>query len=94
MNTINWTPEELLAYECALDLISARMAICTSRIAREQRNPDRDESLIHQLREERKALLRESESLHVDDHEEILRIKNQYGEIVRLWREAQFVVAA
>lgn len=81
-----WTQDEAIAFECAREVITDMMAICTGRIADETDKEAPDADHLAALRAERSRLAQERAALHVGDHADIARIRTDYGAIVRAWR--------
>lgn len=84
---MEWTQDESIAFECAREVITEMMAICTSQISDESSKATPDADRREQLRIERSKLFRERAALHVADQSGIARIRTNYGAIVRAWRE-------
>lgn len=91
---MEWTQDEAIAFECAREVITDMMAICTSQISDESSKATLDTNRLAQLRIERSKLFRERATLHVADQSDIARIRANYGAIVRAWREGHQAVVA
>jgi hypothetical protein len=81
-----WTQEEAVAFECARECITDMMAICTGRIADESHKEIPDADRLAALRAERSRLAQERASLHVHDHAAVVRIRAEYGAVIRAHR--------
>ncbi|GHU08573.1 hypothetical protein FACS1894158_17910 [Betaproteobacteria bacterium] len=84
-----WTQDEAIAYECAREVITHLRAILTSEIADEERKPEPDAVRLENLRTEWKQLFHERANLHVDSHQELARVRREYGARVRAWMEKE-----
>ena len=84
-----WTQDEAIAYECAREVISDVNAILSSEIAEESAKASPDATRIEQLGAERSRHFQERASLRIHDHDEIARIRTEYGARVRAWRAEQ-----
>ena len=81
-----WTQDEAIAYECACECITDLMGIYTGQIAYEKRKDAPDAEKMGEMRAARTKLAQERAALHVADHTNIVRIRTEYGAIVRAWR--------
>lgn len=91
---MEWTQDEAIAFECAREVITDMMAICTGRIADESGRGNAATDSLAALRAERSRLAQERAALHVTDHDAIARIRKDYGAIVRAWRSEHHAIAA
>jgi len=82
-----WTQDEAIAFECACEAITDMMAIQSGQIAEEAKKAEPDADRVASLRAERSRLYQERLATHVDDHDEVARIRTKYGAIIRAWRE-------
>src|SRR5450830_646254 len=82
-----WTQDQAIAFECAREVITDMMAIKTALIATETEKVNPDSEYLIDLRTKRSKLSIERSGLHVDDDAKIDCIREQYGAIVRSWRE-------
>ena len=89
-----WTQDQAIAFECAREVITDMMAICTGRIADERTKKSPDTELIATLRADRSRLHQERTALHVTDDANVARIRAEYGAIVRAWRAEHHAIAA
>lgn len=89
-----WTQDQAVAFECAREVITDMMAIQTGLIAFESDKVNPDLAYVEALRTKRSKLAMERSDLHVNDDAEIIRIRAEYGAIVRAWREEHHVIAA
>jgi predicted transcriptional regulator len=90
INTIQqWTQDEAVAYECAREVITHLRAILTSEIADEESKPEPDAVRLKSLRTEWERLFHERANLHVDSHQELARVRREYGARVRAWMEKE-----
>ena len=80
-----WTQDEAIAYECAREVITHLRAILTGEIAEENRKEQPDAQKLERLHAESSRLFRERAQLHVKDHEEIARVRAEYGARVRAY---------
>ena len=74
-----WTQDEAIAYECARECITHLMAICTDELHHEAPTDARRV----ELNAERSRLAAELRGLHVHDHADIARIRQDYGHRIR-----------
>lgn len=81
-----WTQDEAIAFECACEAITHLQAILTGQIDEERRKGCPDTERIESLRAERLRLSQERANLHVKDHENVARVRAEYGARVRAWR--------
>lgn len=91
---MEWTQDEAIAFECAREVITDMMAICTGQISDESSKATPDADRLAQLRVDRSKLFYERTALHVADQSDIARIRTNYGAIVRAWREDHHAVVA
>lgn len=77
-----WTQDEAIAYECARECITDLMGIITGDLYDDNASPERR----NELRAERERLAAEQRNLHVHDHAEIARIRQDYGRRIRYRR--------
>lgn len=84
-----WTQNEAIAYECAREVISDVNAILTGEIADESAKPNPDAARIARLSAERTQHFQERANLRIHDHDEIARIRTDYGAEVRERRAQQ-----
>lgn len=89
-----WTQDQAIAFECAREVITDMMAICTGRIAEEAAKEAPDTDRLAALRADRSKLAQERGALHVADHADVARIRAEYGAIVRAWRAEHHAIAA
>ncbi|MBR4876279.1 MAG: hypothetical protein IKU14_01025 [Rhodocyclaceae bacterium] len=80
-----WTQDEAIAYECAREVITHLRAILTGEIDEENRKEQPDAQKLERLHAESSRLFRERAQLHVKDHEEIARVRAEYGARVRAY---------
>ena len=80
-----WTQDEAIAYECAREVITHLRAILTGEIDEENRKEQPDAQKLERLYAESSRLFRERAQLHVKDHEEIARVRAEYGARVRAY---------
>lgn len=78
-----WTQDEAIAYECARECITHMMAICTGEL----HNDAPTEARRAELEAERARLAAELCGLHVHDHADIARIRQDYGQRIRAHME-------
>lgn len=78
-----WTQEESVAFESARECITHLMAICSAQIASGRLTA----AQVDQARGRRSSLAAERAALRVTDHDEIRRIRAEYG---RECSEARF----
>lgn len=78
-----WTQDEAIAYECARECITHMMAICTGEL----HNDAPTEARCAELEAERARLAAELRGLHVHDHADIARIRQDYGQRIRAHME-------
>lgn len=80
---MEWTQEESVNYECAVECIGDMISIRTARIWQEEHSPQPDKALLAQLEAEVLQLGRERRDLSLHDHEHVARILREYGAQVR-----------
>jgi hypothetical protein len=78
-----WTYQEGLDFECARELITDAMGICTANIAEEMRKSSPNEQTIEANDLERKRLNHLRNSFHVSDVQKIEQLLTEFGPIVR-----------
>jgi hypothetical protein len=78
-----WTQDEAIAYECARECITHMMAICTGEL----HNDAPTEARRAELEAERARLAAELRGLHVHNHADIARIRQDYGQRIRAHME-------
>jgi hypothetical protein len=83
-----WTQDQSIAYECACELIGHLMAIKSEQIERERGAATPSQEKIEALRRGRSALHQEREALNVTDDAAVIRIRTEYGPIVRAYEAA------
>ena len=84
-----FTQNQAVDYECAKEVITDMMALCTLRI---NETDKKDLVRLNELRAYRSKLARERALLCVNDDDQIFRIRNEYGVIVRTWRAEQNLI--
>jgi len=89
-----WTQDEAIAYECAREAITHLRAILTSEIYDESKKAEPDTQRIEKMQAESGQLFREREKLSVKDHEQISRIRREYGARIRAWNNEHRALAA
>nr|WP_315472838.1 hypothetical protein [uncultured Undibacterium sp.] len=85
MNTklAQWTYQEGLDFECARELITDAMGICTANISEEMHKSSPNEQTIEANDLERTRLHHLRNSFHVNDVQVIKQVLAEYGPIVR-----------
>lgn len=89
-----WTQDQAIAFECAREVITDMMALCTLRITEEAAKQAPDADRLAALRADRSKLAQERAALHVTDEAQVARIRTEYGAIVRAWRAEHHAIAA
>ena len=89
-----WTQNQAIAFECAREVITDMMALCTLRITEEAAKEAPHADRLAELRADRSKLAQERAALHVTDEADIARIRTEYGAIVRAWRAEHHAIAA
>lgn len=89
-----WTQDQAIAFECAREVITDMMALCTLRITEEATKEAPDADRLAALRADRSKLAHERAALHVTDEADVARIRTEYGAIVRAWRADHHAIAA
>lgn len=89
-----WTQDQAIAFECAREVITDMMALCTLRITEEAAKESPDADRLAELRADRSKLAHERAALHVTDEADVARIRTEYGAIVRAWRAEHHAIAA
>jgi len=82
-----WTQDEAIAFECACEAITHMMAIQSRQIYEEMKKLEPDVFRVAEFRAERSRLHQERLAMHVDNHDEVARIRTEYGAIIRARRE-------
>lgn len=82
-----WTQDEAIDFECAKEVISDLMGICSGKIAEEEASPHPDLEKIEKLETERSALFDERAHLYEKDSFAIKRLNIEYGKKVREHRQ-------
>jgi len=82
-----WTQDEAIAFECAKEVISDLMGICSGKIAEEEASPYPDLRKIEKLEAERSVLFDERARLYLKDTFAIKRLNIEYGKKVREHRQ-------
>ena len=78
-----WTQDESIEFECAKEVISDLMGICSGKIAEEEAKPNPDLEKIKNLKAELSARFDERVHLYLKSNSEIKRLNIEYGKIVR-----------
>lgn len=66
--------------------MSNKVTRLTGEIAEESRKEQPDAQKLERLHAESSRLFRERANLHVKDHENVARVRAEYGARVRAWR--------
>jgi hypothetical protein len=85
---MTWTQDQAIAFECARDVITDMIGICSAAIAEEESKPVPDAARLAALEEAMARLGDERRSLRLFEHDKIARINKEYGEHVRKHRES------
>ena len=80
---MEWTQEESVNYECAVECIGDMISIRTAALAQEREAPYPDQARVAQLLAEVSQLGQERQDLSLHDHEHVARILREYGAQVR-----------
>lgn len=75
--------QDILNYECATEAINHLSSIYMAEILKEEGKENPDKSLLAIMNAEFSRLSDEQRNLRIDDHEEIARIRSQYGKMIR-----------
>ncbi|MGW5343400.1 hypothetical protein [Streptomyces sp. HUAS TT3] len=78
-----WSSEESVAYEAAIEAINGAVGAYTARIHTESGKPSPDADLIGQWRDRRGELARVRERLDPSDHERIAEVRRYYADLAR-----------
>lgn len=84
-----WTQDEAIAYEVAVEDIGHVIATLTEDIYAEKDKEKPNMALIEKLEKEQKRLGDERRNLRVKDQENIARVREKYGAIIRA-RNAEY----
>lgn len=76
--TLSWTQEEAIAFVCAKDCITDLIAVLLAR-----QNEASNAAEVQALWDRISQLSQERSTLGIHDHEEVARIEQEYGVIVR-----------
>ena len=82
-----WTQEESIAFECAKEAMNDIAGICSSLIAKEKAKPTPDLKRIEELYHKRLSLLEERDAIHFYDKDKIAKVRRDYGEKIKAYRE-------
>ncbi len=82
-----WTQDEAIAFECAKEVITDMMAICSTQIDEETRKPQPNQQRLTELKAELFNLGREQITLRGNDQNTIAKIRQEYGAKIRAYRE-------
>lgn len=80
---MTWTFEDGLKFDCARDLMTSMIGLCSAMIAEEMEGPNPDLDLVAKLRIDSSVFARRRESFHVGDIEKIEAIFDEFSEVVR-----------
>ncbi|MEU3408840.1 hypothetical protein ABZ766_33510 [Streptomyces sp. NPDC006670] len=78
-----WSTEEAVAYEAAIEAINGAVGASTARIHAESSKASPDGELIGQWRERRGELAKVRERLDAADHEQIAGVRHRYAALAR-----------
>ncbi|MFD7626756.1 hypothetical protein ACFV7Q_12100 [Streptomyces sp. NPDC059851] len=78
-----WSSEESVAYEAAIEAINGAVGAYTACIHAERGKPSPDAELIGQWRDRRGELARVRERLDPCDHERIAEVRRHYAALAR-----------
>jgi hypothetical protein len=84
---MKWTQEEAIAFECAREVITDMMAICSADIDEEECKHSPDLERLALLETELARLADERAALTVSDQDEVARVRKEYGAKVRQRRQ-------
>ncbi len=86
MKAFSWDSEEAVAYEAAIEAISAAIGFLGARIHAEEQRAQPEQGLLEELKREQAACARRRDTLDPTDRELIASVRAQYTAVVR--REA------
>ncbi|MET8298164.1 hypothetical protein ABZW02_29555 [Streptomyces sp. NPDC005180] len=78
-----WSSEESVAYEAAIEAINGAVGAYTARIHAERGKASPDEELIGQWRERRGELAKVRERLDPSDRDQIAEVRRHYADLAR-----------
>ncbi len=78
-----WSSEESVAYEAAIEAINGAVGAYTARIHAETSKASPDGELVGQWRERRGELAKVREGLDPSDHEQIAEVRRRYAGLAR-----------
>ncbi len=78
-----WTYQEGLDFECARELITDAMGICTANLSEEMHKSSPNKQTIEANHLERIRLNRLRNSFHVSDVQKIKQVLTEFGPIIR-----------
>jgi hypothetical protein len=78
-----WTQDEAVAFECARECITDVMAICSAQIADEKSTANPNAARVQALEVELVRLAGERAKLRGSQADEIARIRDTYGKLIR-----------
>lgn len=85
---MRWSQDESVEFETAREVITSLMAIQTHQISEEREKLHPDQRRIAELREYRSQLANERANMHINEPAKIARVLEEYGALVRTWRNA------
>lgn len=86
LSSHEWSTQETVAYEAAIEAINGAVGAYTARITAEQANPQPDVEMVENWRRERRDCEAVRRGLDPADHEQIARTRRHYAELTEQLR--------
>ncbi|MFE3788097.1 hypothetical protein [Streptomyces goshikiensis] len=83
ISSFEWSSEESVAYEAAIEAINGAVGAYTAQINSENRKPAPDKALIAGWREQRGQCARARAELNPSDHTQIAEARRHYAAVAR-----------
>ncbi|WP_234444704.1 hypothetical protein [Streptomyces sp. NRRL F-525] len=84
-----WSSEESVAYEAAIEAVNGAVGALSGRIAAERDSAAPDPSVIERAKARRTQLAREREQLDPSNHPQIAEARRHYTELAEAVREGR-----
>jgi len=89
LHGFEWSSEESVAYEAAIEAVNGAVGALSARIAAEREREEPDLSVIESAMARRAQLAREREQLDPADHAQIAEARQRYADLARDVREGR-----
>lgn len=80
-----WTQDDAIAFECAQETIGHMMAICSYLLQEEKTKTLPNLKRMNELLKKRAFFADERRNLHLDDKDNIERIRKEYGKKIKTY---------